>query len=97
MTLLMFSLFCFGFAAIIAFSKITQPIRDYLQQKGPWAYKFVSCPMCMSFWIGLMASFILPAYVIPTSLPLFNAFLASASSFILHALVWRLALRNKTF
>ena len=35
----MFILFCFSFAAIMAFSKITQPIRDHLEQRGPWAYK----------------------------------------------------------
>jgi len=97
MTAILFLIFCYGMSAILAISSIAEPIRKYLKENSHWAYKFVTCPMCMSFWIALIGGFILPAALVPTIYPLFNAFLASGSSLIIHAIVWRLALRDSAF
>ena len=99
--LLMFILFCYGIAATLAVGKIFQPVREWVKERSEWGYKFIKCPMCLSFWIGLITTQILSGYpdlmYIPTPIHFYNAFIAVAGSFILHALVWRLALKDKDF
>lgn len=95
MTLLMFILCVYGLAATISISKIFEPVRFWMKQNFNWGYKLIKCPMCLSFWIGLIATF--AGYPTPTNYYMYNAFIAAGASLILHAITWRLALRDKDF
>ena len=99
--LLMFILFCYGLAAVISVGSIFAKPRDWVMNRFPWVYKFIKCPMCLSFWIGLVTTEVLSGYpdlmYIPTPIHLYNAFIAAAGSLILHAIVWKLALKDEEF
>lgn len=95
MTLLMFILCVYGLAATISISKIFEPVRFWMKQNFNWGYKLIKCPMCLSFWIGLIATF--AGYPTPTNYYMYNAFIAAGASLLLHAITWRLALRDKDF
>jgi len=115
--LLMFILFCYGLAVTLSIGKIFEPTREWIKERSEWGYKFIKCPMCLSFWIGAITSIALWNWPHLTSLPhsmamgseigfdlykhlirpVYFGFIAAAGSFILHALVWRLALKDKDF
>lgn len=99
--LLMYILFCYGIAATISVGSIFAKPRDWVMNRMPLLYKFIKCPMCLSFWIGLATTQILSGYpdlmYIPTPIHFYNAFIAVAGSFILHSIVWRLALKDEAF
>jgi hypothetical protein len=93
--LLMYILCCYGLAATIAISKIFEPARSWMRKTSSWGYKLIKCPMCLSFWIGLLATF--AAYPTPTNYYMYNAFIAVGSTYLLHAIIWKLALKDKDF
>jgi hypothetical protein len=91
----MYILCCYGLAATIAISKIFEPARSWMRKTSSWGYKLIKCPMCLSFWIGLLATF--AGYPTPTNYYMYNAFIAVGSTYLLHAIVWKLALKDKDF
>jgi hypothetical protein len=93
--LLMYILCCYGLAATIAISQIFEPARSWIKENFEWGYKLIICPMCLSFWIGLLATF--AGYPTPTNYYMYNAFIAVGSTYLLHAIVWKLALKDKDF
>lgn len=38
---------------IIAESRIFEPLRAIIQEKSEGIWKFIKCPQCFGFWIGL--------------------------------------------
>jgi len=99
--LLMFILACYGLSVSLSIGKIFQPLRDWVSKKTQWGYKLIKCPMCTSFWIGIVITLILKNWpdqmYIPTIMPIYNGLIATAGSFLLHALAWRLALKDPDF
>lgn len=65
----MFILFCYGLAAIISVGSIFAKPRDWVMNRFPWVYKFIKCPMCLSFWIGAITSIALWNWPYLTGLP----------------------------
>jgi hypothetical protein len=60
MKLLIFIITCYGITNIAIFGSIFRGWRKYWNDKYPkfWG-KLFSCPMCLSFWIGIVLSTIL--------------------------------------
>lgn len=67
--LLMFILFCYGLAVTLSIGKIFEPTREWIKERSEWGYKFIKCPMCLSFWIGAITSIALWNWPHLTSLP----------------------------
>lgn len=47
-----------GLAIVVADSKVSLPLRVWIVAKTGeegWPIKFLECPMCQSFWYGLLA------------------------------------------
>ena len=62
-----------GLTAIIVGSHILSVPRDFLMKRSEKAEAFLSCPMCVGFWVGIFGSLTLPLAV--------NVFAAVASHF----------------
>lgn len=60
---LMFLMSAGGLTAIIVGSHIFSVPRDFLMEKSEKARLFLSCPMCVGFWVGLFGSLTLPVSV----------------------------------
>lgn len=81
-------LIVYGISAIIAFSKIFEPLRDIAEKHSPQFWKYLtSCMQCLPFWVGIFVSFVIeePIKVInenfPHCLNLFFAYLFSGALF----------------
>lgn len=84
----------YGTTLAITGAKVTAPIRR-LFSRSPRLAHFVSCPMCVGFWVGLAVSFALPSIcpVQSGSRPfvlLANSFAALAASWIFHVILSKL-------
>ena len=69
----------FGFTYIVVFSKICRPVRDFVENKSEKLGELFHCPLCLGFWVGLLAHFMCGS---PTQNILFDMTLASICSWI---------------
>jgi hypothetical protein len=53
MNIFIYLMACYGATNILASSKLTKPLRDWLGEKSKWVGYFVNCFMCMGYWVGL--------------------------------------------
>lgn len=50
----------YGFGVLLAYSSIMEPVRNWFakgyntSKLGKWGWTFMNCPMCSSFWAGLI-------------------------------------------
>lgn len=56
MSLLIFSLVCFGMVNIITMSQLFKSTRELIGRISTKAGKFMRCPMCVGYWTGLFWS-----------------------------------------
>lgn len=97
MILFTFILACYGMTNIIVNANITQGLRDWVSfskteddgeggllgdlRFNGWPYKLINCVMCVGFWVGILANFIIAS---PTENLLFNACLGSGGAWVIH-------------
>ena len=60
---LMFLMSAGGLTAIIVGSHILSVPREFLAKKSDSLGLFLSCPMCVGFWVGLFGSMTLPSHI----------------------------------
>jgi hypothetical protein len=102
MDLLINILIVYGVSAIIAISKIFEPLRDIAEKYSPNFWKYLtSCMQCLPFWIGLFVSFLngtpieisnehLPSFVNVFFTYLFSGALFSGTTMLIHAIFVRI-------
>ena len=106
--LIIFILTAWGITNIICNALITEPLRTSFvhavcllaarlgkdaEKAKSVAAKFIKCPMCVAFWVGLLCSFFLEVPVEANLFPLghlFSGFLASGTTWIIHVVLARL-------
>jgi hypothetical protein len=87
-------LIVYGTTLAITGAKVTAPIRR-LFSRSPELARFISCPMCVGFWVGLAVSFALPQ-ICPVQagfwlfVHLANSFAALAACWIFHVILAKL-------
>lgn len=79
---LIFALFVYGVTLPIAVLRLFAPLREAALRLYEPLGHFLSCPACVGFWVGLMASFT-PFRVLG---PPWDGFLGISVCWILHAL-----------
>lgn len=50
------ALICSSATCLIVHSEIFRPAREFVDRINKKAGYFMTCPMCMGFWIGVLAS-----------------------------------------
>jgi hypothetical protein len=97
--LLVWMLVSYGATMIVAESKIMSPLRGHFHCESTMG-RFVRCPMCVGFWIGVLLSlshFGLTATVTSPTWPwrhLFDGFASSAWCWIVYVVLRRLGSRE---
>lgn len=98
MNLLITILIVYGISAIIAISKIFEPIRDFAEKHSPQFWKYLtSCMQCLPFWVGIFVVFVVgePVKIVNENLPsilntffayLFSGALFSGTTMLIHTL-----------
>lgn len=59
MNLLIWSLTAYAITTIIIDGKIFKFFRDFLQKKSTFLHNLFTCPMCLSFWVGVFLYFLI--------------------------------------
>jgi hypothetical protein len=65
MKIIIWILICYGLMNIIVFSQLFEPLRNYINKLGyKWKifnllYELITCPMCISVWIGFIFGLVL--------------------------------------
>lgn len=77
--LLAWALSVFGFTYIVVYSKITFRFRDWCYKVSEKLGQLMSCPLCLGFWVGLIAHFVCGS---PTHNFFFDACLGAISAWI---------------
>jgi hypothetical protein len=54
--LIVYVMGCAGITVILVSSDIIEPVRDFISSKSNFLGKLINCPMCLGFWVGLIAS-----------------------------------------
>lgn len=99
-TWLVTALIVFGISLILSESTIFEPLRNYLAKRfytnavARWAWLLITCPMCTSFWVGMILSFFMPFPL--TGNFFFDGILASVTSVFLLGLLDRLKEKPQT-
>jgi hypothetical protein len=95
-------LIVYGISAIIAISKIFEPLRDVSEKHSPQFWKHLtSCMQCLPFWVGIFVSFVIgepfeianerfPSYLNIFLTYLFSGALYSGTTMFIHTLFVRL-------
>lgn len=98
MNLLITILIVYGISAIIAISKIFEPLRDVAEKYSPNFWKYLtSCMQCLPFWVGVFVSFIngTPFEIMNNDLPapinvfftyLFSGGMFSGTTLLIHTI-----------
>lgn len=73
----MFSVF--GFTYIAVYSQMTFKVRELLTKMSRFLGDLVHCPLCLGFWVGLLAHFVCGS---PTQNFFFDACLGSISAWV---------------
>lgn len=73
------------------FDKFKLRLRNSKSKYPHFLFKMLICMMCTGFWVG---GFLGIVYNSPTGFILWDAFLGSGTAWILHALVWKLMLKE---
>jgi hypothetical protein len=87
MTLLFYTLLIFGISYVLGHAKISLGPREWIARRQGklwhWLLDLIECPACLSWWLGLAASFAWPSLppVQPACLTL--PFFSAATSFLL--------------
>ena len=55
--LITYTLGCAGITVILVSSDIVEPVRDFISSRSSFLGKLINCPMCLGFWVGMIASF----------------------------------------
>jgi len=86
----------YGVTLAITGSKLTAGFRAWLYRHDfDRTYGFITCPMCVGFWVGLGSWYVLPE-LCPVHAPLLyvtllsNGFVASAACWAAHVILARL-------
>ncbi len=91
-------LIVYGISAIIAISKIFEPLRDFAEKHSPNFWKYLtSCMQCIPFWVGVFVSFVVgspievenenfPSYLNIVFTFLFSGALFSGTTMLIHSL-----------
>jgi len=102
MDLLTNVLIVYGISAIIAISKIFEPLRDFAEKHSPNFWKYLtSCMQCLPFWVGLFVSIVngppldilneqIPSFLNVFFMYLFSGALYSGTTMLIHALFVRI-------
>jgi hypothetical protein len=84
----------YGVTLAITGSKIGAPLRRLVAfYFGDSGGKFMGCPMCIGWWIGLILTPLIPSPVVTDSIwftVIANAFASSAACWITHVVLVRL-------
>ncbi len=81
----------FGFTTAITQSSILSPLRNKAVSIHQILGELVHCPMCFSFWSGIILSL---AWLSPTGCFFLDGLLALGSNWLLYCATWWLALRD---
>jgi len=98
MDLLISILTVYGISAIIALSKIFEPLRDIAEKRSTQFWKYLtSCMQCLPFWVGIFVSFVIgeplkvenelfPVFLNTFFTYLFSGALFSGTTMLIHTL-----------
>jgi len=106
MDLLINVLIVYGVSAIIAISKVFEPLRDLAEKHSPNFWKYLtSCMQCLPFWVGMFVSFVnetpvevsnehLPSFLNVFFTYLFSGALFSGTTMLIHTIFVRIKGKN---
>lgn len=86
MDLILFIIVCISMTNIIQNESIFNKPRLYIYNNYPKLYGFIKCPVCFSFYVGLLLSFIFILH----SNPIFNFFICGFISSIVNKTYFKL-------
>tara|TARA_R110002051_G_scaffold233671_1_gene295198 strand:- start:471 stop:764 length:294 start_codon:yes stop_codon:yes gene_type:complete len=90
--LIMWILVSFGITMAISWTSITEPLRNKAAKINPWIGKLIRCPICLSFWVGILLSL---TWYSPTGIILGDSFLSLGATVLLFSTAWKLALSDE--
>lgn len=86
----------FGLSIVVTSMHVGEPVRALFMRLGRWGTIFITCPGCVSFWVGLALSLVYsPSRAFSPQASavvahLADAFAATGTSLVLAALLGRL-------
>ena len=92
--LIMWIVVSYGLTMAISWTSITEPLRNKAAKISPWVGKLIRCPICLSFWVGILLSL---TWFAPTGSILWDPFLSLGSTLLLFSACWKLALSDDSF
>jgi len=92
--IIVWSLVSFGITITVTQSYIFAKIRSALEKKSAFLGKLIHCPMCFSFWVGLLLTLLWQPI---TDYILLDGFYSVGINVLLYSLVWKLAYSDDNF
>jgi hypothetical protein len=91
---IIWSLVSFGITITVTQSYIFEKVRNAIQKVSAFLGKLIHCPMCFSFWVGMLLTVLWKPL---TNCILLDGFFSVGINLLLYSIVWKLAFSDDNF